>query len=155
MRGRRPTRQTACRAPRPPNPPNGQADDLVFPPSTGRQRDRQNVRSRLLLPALERANKTRAKAGLPPIAHVTNHTLRRTFASLLYAAGAQPPEVMDQLGHTSAALALEVYAKKMERSRETGRRMDELFRGSDSAQTGTNGATPADALSAVETKEGA
>jgi hypothetical protein len=36
---------------------------------------------------------------------------------------------MDQLGHTSAAL--EVYAKKMERSRETGRRIDELVRGSE------------------------
>jgi hypothetical protein len=63
--------------------------------------------------------------------------------------------VMDQLGHTSAALALEVYAKKMERNRETGRRMDELVRGSGWAQTGTNRPTPADALSAPETKEAA
>jgi hypothetical protein len=85
-----------------------------------------------LLPALERANKQRVEAGLSAIAHVTNHTLRRTFASLLYEAGAQPPQVTDQLGHTSAALALEVYARKMERSRDTGKRMDALL---DLAQT--------------------
>jgi integrase len=127
-------------------------EDLVFATSTGRARDRHNVRARILLPALERANKQRAEAGQPTIVHVTNHTLRRTFASLLYEAGAQPAQVMDQLGHTSAALALEVYAKKMERTRDTGKRMDALL---DWAQTSTNGATPADPLSVPETKEAA
>ncbi|MFL5962090.1 MAG: site-specific integrase [Gaiellaceae bacterium] len=40
---------------------------------------------------------------MPPIAErVTNHTLRRTFASLLYEAGASPAYVMSQMGHTSA-----------------------------------------------------
>jgi hypothetical protein len=38
---------------------------------------------------------------------------------------------MAQMGHTSSALALEVYAKKMERSRDTGARMDALIRGAD------------------------
>jgi hypothetical protein len=33
---------------------------------------------------------------------------------------------MSQMGHTSSALALEIYAKKMERSRDTGARMDAL-----------------------------
>jgi hypothetical protein len=37
------------------------------------------------------------------------------FASLLYEAGASPAYVMAQVGHTSSALALEVYAKNMER----------------------------------------
>jgi hypothetical protein len=45
---------------------------------------------------------------------------------------------MAQMGHTSAALALEVYAKKMERQRDTGERMDALVRGADWAQRGTN-----------------
>ncbi|TML54098.1 MAG: site-specific integrase [Actinobacteria bacterium] len=31
---------------------------------------------------------------------VTNHTLRRTFAALLYEAGASPAYVMSQIGHT-------------------------------------------------------
>jgi integrase-like protein len=70
---------------------------------------------------------------------VTNHTLRRTFASLLYEAGASPAYVMAQMGHSSSALALEVYARKMERQRDTGERMDALIRGADWAQMGTNG----------------
>jgi integrase len=105
--------------------PDADHDGLVFPTVRGTQRNRNNVRNRILLPTLDRANVARAKAGLPPIPHVTNHTLRRTFASVLYDAGATPTDVMAQMGHTSAALALEVYAKKMKRSSDTAKRMDE------------------------------
>jgi hypothetical protein len=45
---------------------------------------------------------------------------------------------MAQMGHSSSALALEVYARKMERERDTGQRMDALIRGTDWAQAGTN-----------------
>src|SRR5262249_41869720 len=55
----------------------------------------------------------------------------RTFASLLYEAEASPAYVMAQMGHTSSALALEVYARKMQRSRDTGARIDALIRGGD------------------------
>jgi hypothetical protein len=51
---------------------------------------------------------------------------------------ASPAYVMAQMGHTSADLALEVYARKMERKRDTGQRMDALIRGADWAQMGTN-----------------
>jgi integrase len=102
---------------------------------------------------LTRANTARQAAGLPPIAHATNHTLRRSFASLLYEAGANPAEVMDQLGHKSAALALEVYAKKLDRNRDTGTRVDALLRGADWAPMGTTEVSVADALSAATMKE--
>jgi hypothetical protein len=46
---------------------------------------------------------------------------------------------MAQMGHTSSALALEVYARKIERQRETGARTDALIRGADWARMGTNG----------------
>jgi integrase len=69
---------------------------------------------------------------------VTNHSLRRTFASLLYEAGATPAYVMSQMGHESSALALEVYTRVMDRKRDTGARMDALIRGADWAETGTN-----------------
>jgi hypothetical protein len=62
---------------------------------------------------------------------------------------------MSQLGHTSSALALEVYAKKMERQRDTGARMDALIRGADWAQTGTNDAEAVGSLSVEITKESA
>jgi hypothetical protein len=82
---------------------------------------------------------------------VTNHTCRRTFASLLYEAGASPTYVMAQLGHTSSALALEVYAKKMERQRDTGARMDALIRAADWAQAGTNSTVVVDSLPVAST----
>jgi len=61
----------------------------------------------VLARAIEKADKARAEAGMPAIqTGVTNHTLRRTFASLLYEAGASPAYVMAQMGHASSALAL-------------------------------------------------
>jgi hypothetical protein len=64
-------------------------------------------------------------------------------------------DVMSQMGHTSSALALEVYARKMERERDTGARMDALIRGADWAQAGTNPLEAAEALSPekIETAE--
>jgi hypothetical protein len=41
------------------------------------------------------------------------------------------------MSQPSSALALEVYAKKMERERDTGARMDALIRAADWAQTAT------------------
>jgi integrase len=69
--------------------------------------------------------------GLAPITDLTNHSLRRTYCALAYEAGASPAFVMSQLGHTSAALSPEVYAKVVERSRDTGMRIDALLRAPD------------------------
>src|SRR5205823_13662508 len=103
--------------------------------------NRNNIRTRVVSKAVERASAVLLKAGLPAIPDgITNHSLRRTFASLLYEAGASPAYVMAQMGHTSSALALEVYAKKMARSRDTGARMDALLQGAQWAELGTNGA---------------
>jgi len=40
-------------------------------------------------------------------------SLRRTFASILYATGASPAEVMAQMGHTTPGIALRIYAQAM------------------------------------------
>jgi len=127
-------------------------DDLVFPTRRGTPQNRSNIRSRVLGAAVKRANEKRTEAGLPPIVGVTNHSLRRTFASLLYEAGASPAYVMAQLGHASPALALEVYTKVMERQRDTGQRMDALIRGAEWAQKGTNDLVPTVLLATSETK---
>jgi integrase len=113
-------------------------DALVFGTSRGTPRNRTNIRKRILLPAVARANLALAKQGRAPIPAATNHSLRRTFCALLFEAGATPPYVMGQMGHTDPALALEVYAKVMERKRDTGERMDALVRGADWAATGSN-----------------
>jgi integrase len=91
--------------------PHAKPDDLVFPMRKARQRDRSNSRGRLST-ILKRANAKRAKRELQHIAHVMDHTLRRTFASLMYEADAQPTDVMAAMGHKSAKLALEVYGPR-------------------------------------------
>jgi integrase len=126
--------------------------DLVFQTRNGTKRDRSNIRARVLHPAIDRANKALAERELPLLPNgITNHTLRRTFASLLYEAGASPAYVMAQMGHESSALALEVYARMMQRDRDTGARMDALVRGADWAQTGTSGVVEADTVASVVT----
>jgi integrase len=124
-------------------------DDLVFATGRGTMRNRSNITRQILQPAIEQANVELAKAGRSPIGDVTNHSLRRTFASLLYEAGASPAYVMSQMGHTDPALALEVYTKVMERKRDTGARMDALVRGADWAPMGTRGPEGGSAVAAA------
>lgn len=90
-----------------------QLDAYVFPTATGARQSPSNVRNRILAPAVKRANATLAKDDLPPLPKLTPHSLRRTFASLLYAIGEPPPVVMAEMGHTDAGLALRIYAQAM------------------------------------------
>ena len=66
------------------------------------------------------------------------HSLRHTFASLLFEAGASPPYVMSQLGHTDPGFTRRVYAHVLRRKRDHGERLDELVKGADWAATGSN-----------------
>ena len=51
-------------------------------------RQRSDLSRQILGPAIVAANAARVKAGVSPIkSDVTNHSLRRTVASLLYEAG--------------------------------------------------------------------
>ena len=126
--------------------------DLVFGSNRGTVRNRSNITRQILHPAIVRANVTLAEAGRSPIEGLTNHSLRRTFCALLYEAGATPAYVMAQMGHTDAALALEVYTKVMERKRDTGERMDALVRGAEWALMGTGAPEAGTPLSAPATK---
>lgn len=58
-----------------------------------------------------------------------------------------------QMGHTSADLALEVYARKMERKRDTGAHTDALIEGADWAVMDSNGTTPDESLPPLETEK--
>lgn len=103
---------------------------LVFGTSTGRPHSATNVRSRVLARAIERANAERAVTGLEPlVGGLTPHSLRRTFASLLFAIGETPPYVMAQMGHTSANLTLSVYARQMLRRDGEPERLRALVEG--------------------------
>jgi integrase len=92
-------------------------DAYVFATSEGNRQGATNVRRRILAPAVKRANEALAKREAEPMPErLTPHSLRRTFASLLYALGATPPYVMAQMGHRSSNLALEMYARSVDRA---------------------------------------
>jgi integrase len=92
------------------------ADALVFGTATGRRQGATNVRRRVLTKAVELANAKLAVDEVEPLPEgLTPHSLRRTFASLLFAIGEAPPYVMAQMGHTTPNLTLAIYARQMDR----------------------------------------
>ena len=90
---------------------------IVFTTASGRARDKDNVRNRVLAPCVADANAIRRDLGRPPLPHVTPHTLRRTFISLLLANNADVPYVMNQVGHLDEGTTLRIYAKLLNRDR--------------------------------------
>jgi integrase len=64
----------------------------------GKRDNRNNVRRRLLVKAIEAANKELVELGIEPIGQVSPHGLRRTFASLRCAIG-------DDVAYTAALMA--------------------------------------------------
>jgi integrase len=115
-------------------------DEFVFATASGRPRDKDGVRERVLAPVLDRANEIRAERGIAPLPKVTPHALRRTYISLMLEAGAPLPYVMDQVGHADSKTTLEIYAQVQKRvSRKTVHAaFDELLNGANRAAiTGT------------------
>src|SRR4051812_32327365 len=88
-------------------------DAFVFPTTTGRRMGPDNFRTRVPAPALKRASETLADANPPPLPRLTPQSLRRTFASVLYALGESPPLVMAEMGHTDPGPALRLYTQAM------------------------------------------
>ena len=120
--------------------------DLVFGTSTGRADSRNNVRRRVLLRAVERANECIAEhGGCDPLPEgLSPHALRRSFASWLIGEGEDPAYVMDQMGHTDPQMTLAIHAKALKsKSRRAHARR---------AASGTSG--DLDALTAPATEDG-
>jgi len=92
------------------------AHQPAFPTRRGTRRDKDNVNKRVLKPALRRADELRASRGLPALPPgVTVHTLRRTYVSLMLAAGADLRWVQGQVGHEDAKMTLDVYSQVLQR----------------------------------------
>ena len=84
-----------------------ESSELVFGTTRGRPQGATNIRQRVLHRAITRANEQLEETGTSPLpAGLTLHSLRRTYASLLFAIGRTAPEVMSQLGHADARLTL-------------------------------------------------
>jgi integrase len=105
--------------------------------ATGKAIGASNLRRRVLAPAVALASERLTEAGGAPLpAGLTPHSLRRTFASVLYALGATPPVVMAEMGHTDPQIALAIYAKAMSRDEGQIEKLRALVRGTDWAPAG-------------------
>ena len=112
-----------------PSPP---PDSPFFPTRAGTRRDKDNINAHVLRPAIRRANQRRTARNLPPLPpRVTAHTLRRTYISMMFAAGAELPYVMAQVGHDDSKVTLEIYARILKRRDrdQIGRAFDALLIG--------------------------
>lgn len=117
-------------------------DSLLFVTSTGHALDPTNVRRRILAPAIKDAEGKLRKKNLPPLPDgLTPHSLRRTFASLLFALGESPPYVTSQMGHTTPSLTLSIYAKEMHRRDGEPAKLRRLVEGSATVDEPTTSST--------------
>lgn len=114
-------------------------DALIFATTTGHRHGATNVRRRVLATAVEQANAQLAQNKAEPLPEgLTPHSLRRTFASLLFALGEAPPYVMAQMGHTTPNLTLAIYARQMDRRDGEPARLKALVEGREWAPLGTS-----------------
>lgn len=105
-------------------------DDPVFTNGVGRRIDRDNLRNRVVKPAVAKADELLEDRGLVPIPRgLTTHKLRHTFASILVACGEDPISLMRQIGHTNPNFTLRVYAHLMSRDASERERLKALVRG--------------------------
>jgi integrase len=119
-------------------------DRLVFGTSTGRARHRSQVRARVLAKAVEMANDQLQKAKVEPIpTPLTLHSLRRTYASILFAIGEPPPYVRGPAWAHDAGTDAPIYARVMDRRDGEPERLRDLVEGIVSAAIGSK--TPVEA----------
>jgi integrase len=86
----------------------------AFPTRNGTRQNPNNVRARLLAGVHQRANALLAQRGQRQIGHLTPHTLRRTFASLLAEVGVSPRRAMYLIGHADPTLTMRVYQQVLD-----------------------------------------
>jgi integrase len=106
------------------------SDAHVVPNRHGRRLDRQRVGA-FVAQAAALANHQRTTRELPPLPHITPHSLRRTYISIaLLANNFDVKWVMSQVGHADSKMTLDVYAQLEQRvQRDHGRSFDRLVAG--------------------------
>jgi integrase len=122
------------------------AGDYVFATSSGAGQSRENLRTRVLAPAVKRASERLVEIGSAPMPdRLTPHSLRGTFAGVLYALGENPGVAMDEMGHTDPALALRVYRQTMRRDEGEKAALRAIVEGGEMALERQTGVVTADA----------
>ena len=95
----------------------GRSRDPLVPSGNGNRLVASNIRQRVLAKVIPEANELLRERGVPEIVECTPHTLRRTYISLLLAAGCDPAYVQQQVGHTDPTLTLRIYQQLLKRKR--------------------------------------
>lgn len=105
------------------------ARDPLVPSGNGKPLVASNIRQRVLAKVVPEANELLRQRGVPEIVECTPHALRRTYISLLLAAGCDPAYVQQQVGHTDPTLTLRIYQQLLKRKRreEYRERVNELL----------------------------
>jgi integrase len=98
-------------------------DSPLFLTRHGNRQTPQNIREHIIKPTRARANESLAQ----PIEHLTPHSLRRTFASLLAELGVAPRRAMYLLGHTDAKFTMRVYQHVLDVGSDTARQLTQLL----------------------------
>ncbi|MBV8734566.1 MAG: site-specific integrase [Solirubrobacterales bacterium] len=83
--------------------------DHFFGTATGKRRDPDRFRDRILARAIARANSNRAAGGMPSLPPITPHSLRRTWATFCAMIGRDPKWVAAQIGHVNPKFTFSVY----------------------------------------------
>jgi integrase len=97
-------------------------DELVFPTRTGHATNRHNVRQRIMLPAVARANVRLVEQGREPLlGGLSPHALRRSFASWLIADGCDVAYVQQQMRHRDPAMTIGAYTRAVRNGRAPAR----------------------------------
>jgi integrase len=117
----------------------------AFPNSRGGRLSRQRA-GKIVAEAGALASERMRARGLPPLPHVTPHTLRRTYVSIaLLANNFDVLWVMGQVGHADSKMTLAVYAQLQQRvKRQHGAAFDRLVRRAGEQLKGTEAVHTAD-----------
>jgi integrase len=99
----------------------------AFVTRNGTRQHPDNVRTRILANVRTRANELLGDRGQEPIAHLTPHTLRRTFASLLAEVGVSPRRAMYLIGHTDPTFTMRVYQQVLDMGGTAPDQLEELL----------------------------
>jgi integrase len=126
----------------------------VFATKRGGRPNPSNIRNRVLQPAAELASEKLVADGGAPLPHLTPHSCRRTFASVLYALGEGPVPVQQEMGHTNPAMALAVYAQVMRRADDEKGRLVALVEGRGLDQMAVIGIPGSDTADQSDTIDG-
>ena len=88
----------------------------VFPTRNGTRNTQNNILRRIVVPVRLEANRLLAEREQEPIEHLTPHTLRRTFASILALCEVHPRRARQLMGHEDSRTTADIYEQDLDDS---------------------------------------